>query len=73
MKHYVKTNAGIIKNQDGDIILFDSLDDARNWVINHLDLSEKGLSIENLEGKTTTRWVGHDELEKIFNPGEVKK
>ncbi len=48
MRYYINTNAGAIRNDFGQLILFSSYSDARHWAINHLDLSMQGLSIEDI-------------------------
>jgi len=45
MTYYIKTAKGTIKNKDESLMEFNSYSDARNWGINHLDLSSKGITI----------------------------
>jgi hypothetical protein len=55
MRYYINTNQGIIRDGKGYVIAFDILDSAKTWVINHLDLSEKGIEvIDGWEGTNAT-------------------
>ena len=47
MRYYLTTDEGAIRDEYGQIIIFNSKIDARHWAINHLDLSVDGLEIQN--------------------------
>lgn len=48
MRYYLETSKGALRNDHGQVILFNSYSDARHFAINHCDLSDPKLSIEDL-------------------------
>ncbi len=45
MRYYINTNTGPITRDCGQVIKFETYDDARHFVINHCDLSVLGVEI----------------------------
>jgi hypothetical protein len=55
MRYYINTNQGVCRDSKGQVIAFDIWNNARHWVINHLDLSERGIEIvDGWDGKHAT-------------------